>query len=114
MLSDWSHPPLPHPPAQSACRDKGWPLDKSTLYTRVTRFTDSHQVSEKPKYGCYISGLYLEGATWDLEKSQLRRQDPKVRVRARVRARVCVCVCVCVFVCAGVCVCVCGRARECV
>nr|Q9SMH3.1 RecName: Full=Dynein-1-alpha heavy chain, flagellar inner arm I1 complex; AltName: Full=1-alpha DHC; AltName: Full=Dynein-1, subspecies f [Chlamydomonas reinhardtii]CAB56598.1 1-alpha dynein heavy chain [Chlamydomonas reinhardtii] len=65
---------------QAACRDKGWPLDKSTLYTKVTKFTDPYQVSERPKYGCYMSGLYLEGAAWDLEASQLRKQDPKVLV----------------------------------
>lgn len=65
---------------QAACRDKGWPLDKSTLYTRVTRFTEDDQITEKPKYGCYVSGLYLEGAGWDLERSMLRKQDPKVLV----------------------------------
>jgi dynein heavy chain len=27
-----------------------------------------------------VSGLYLEGAGWDVEKSQLRKQDPKVLV----------------------------------
>lgn len=65
---------------QAACRDKGWPLDKSTLYTKVTKYTDPYQVSERPKYGCYIAGLYLEGAAWDLEAGQLRKQDPKVLV----------------------------------
>eukprot|EP00798_Chlamydomonas_sp_ICE-L_P031818 gene31818-7022_t len=65
---------------QAACRDKGWPLDKSTLYTKVTRFTEASQVSEKPKYGCYVSGLYLEGAGWDMEHSMLKKQDPKVLV----------------------------------
>ncbi|PNH08033.1 Dynein-1-alpha heavy chain, flagellar inner arm I1 complex [Tetrabaena socialis] len=65
---------------QAACRDKGWPLDKSTLYTKVTKYTDPYQVSERPKYGCYMTGLYLEGAAWDLEASQLRKQDPKVLV----------------------------------
>ncbi len=43
-------------------------------------FIPAPQVAEKPKYGCYVSGLYLEGAGWDLDKSQLRRQDPKVLV----------------------------------
>jgi dynein heavy chain, axonemal len=65
---------------QAACRDKAWPLDKSTLYTKVTRYTDASQVPEKPRHGCYVSGLYLEGASWDVEKSQLRRQDPKMLV----------------------------------
>ena len=37
-------------------------------------------ISDKPKHGCYISGLYLEGAAWDIENSCLKRQDPKVLV----------------------------------
>ena len=65
---------------QIACRDRGWPLDKSTLYTEVTKFTSPDMVPEKLKHGCYISGLYLEGAAWDIENSALKRQDPKVLV----------------------------------
>jgi len=65
---------------QAACRDKGWPLDRSTLYTKVTQHTDAAAIEEKPRYGCYITGLYLEGAAWDLAASELRRQDPKVVV----------------------------------
>lgn len=65
---------------QAACRDKGWPLDKSTLYTKVTKYTDPYQVTERPRYGCYMTGLYLEGAAWDPEEGQLRKQDPKVLV----------------------------------
>ncbi|EFJ08822.1 hypothetical protein SELMODRAFT_131043 [Selaginella moellendorffii] len=62
---------------QTACRDRGWPLDKSTIYTKVTKFKSIDEVPEKPKHGCYVTGLYLEGANWDLEKSVLKRQDPK-------------------------------------
>jgi dynein heavy chain len=65
---------------QTACRDKGWPLDKSTLYTKVTRFTEASQVGKKLLHGAYIEGLYLEGASWDVQRSMLRRQDPKVLV----------------------------------
>lgn len=65
---------------QAACRDKGWPLDKSTLYTKVTKYTDLSQVAEKPRYGALLSGMYLEGAGWDMERSQLKRQDPKILV----------------------------------
>jgi len=61
---------------QTACREKGWPLDKSTLYTKVTKFTDSKGLSKLP-FGCYVSGLYLEGAAWDNKTSRLRKQDPK-------------------------------------
>ena len=29
------------------------------------------EVTEKLEAGCYVRGLYLEGAAWDLEKSEL-------------------------------------------
>lgn len=35
---------------QAACRDKGWPLDRSRLYTQVTRHTDAAQVHERPRW----------------------------------------------------------------
>ena len=63
---------------QSASRDKGWSLDKTTLYTKLTKLTNPAQVPEKPRHGCYITGLYLEGAGWDEEQGVLARQDPKV------------------------------------
>lgn len=64
---------------QTTCRARGWPLDKSTLYTVVTKHTSSSGL-EKLESGCYVSGLYLEGAAWDINDSQLRHQDPKVLV----------------------------------
>jgi dynein heavy chain len=65
---------------QTTCRRKKWPLDKSTLYTKVTEMTSVDEVSEKPLDGCYITGLYLEGAGWDLQNAFLKPQDPKVLV----------------------------------
>ena len=65
---------------QTACRDKGWPLDKSTLYTQVTKHVDGSSIDKKLEHGAYIEGLYLEGAAWDLERSCLIRQTPKVLV----------------------------------
>jgi dynein heavy chain, axonemal len=72
---------------QTTCRLKGWPLDKSTLYTVVTSSQSSasqeqerEQKLEPLESGCYIHGLYLEGASWDHERSELRAQDPKVLV----------------------------------
>lgn len=64
---------------QTTCRMRQWPLDKSTLYTQVTRCIDTNMV-EKLDSGCYISGLYLEGAGWDVNRSCLVRQEPKVLV----------------------------------
>ena len=65
---------------QTTCRKRGWPLDKSTLYTVVTKHTSASKHLESLESGCYVSGLYLEGAAWDLEQSSLRPQDPKVLV----------------------------------
>jgi len=64
---------------QTTCRTRGWPLDKSTLYTVVTQL-DSGEGLEALESGCYVTGLYLEGAAWDVENCSLRPQDPKVLV----------------------------------
>uniref|UniRef100_A0A3P8UAE7 Dynein axonemal heavy chain 10 n=1 Tax=Amphiprion percula TaxID=161767 RepID=A0A3P8UAE7_AMPPE len=65
---------------QAACRTNGWPLDLSTLYTEVTQYRNEDEVSDKPRQGCFVSGLYLEGADWDTEKGCLVRSKPKVLI----------------------------------
>lgn len=62
---------------QTTCRRKGIALDKATLYTDVTQMTLPSEVKEKPEDGCYIYGLYLEGARWNMEKNCLDYQKPK-------------------------------------
>lgn len=62
---------------QTTCRQRGWPLDKSTTYTEATKYTEPSQVAEKLVDGTYVEGIYLEGARWDLENSCLARQNPK-------------------------------------
>ncbi len=62
---------------QTTCRAKRWPLDRSTLYTKVTQFTSPSQVQSRLEFGCYVYGLYLEGAAWDVKNSCLTRQKPK-------------------------------------
>lgn len=62
---------------QFTCRKKKWALDKSTLYTIVTNYPSADQIKKRPEDGCYISGLFIEGAAWDLERQCLKRQNPK-------------------------------------
>ena len=59
---------------QSTCRAKGWPLDRSTVYTQVTKYQTVEEVTERPKEGCYVTGLYLEGASWNSDKLMLKVQ----------------------------------------
>ncbi|XP_062273833.1 dynein axonemal heavy chain 10 [Scomber scombrus] len=65
---------------QAACRKNGWPLDLSTLYTQVTQYRSEDEVSDRPGQGCFVSGLYLEGADWDMEKGCLVKSKPKTLV----------------------------------
>ena len=60
---------------QIACRSKGWALDKSTLYTVVTKHKHSTAVKDRLPFGSYISGLYLEGARWSISENSLARQE---------------------------------------
>ncbi len=43
----------------------------------MTDITDPLLISQKPRHGCYLAGLYLEGAAWDNKRSMLARQAPK-------------------------------------
>ncbi|KAJ0068950.1 hypothetical protein NL108_015209 [Boleophthalmus pectinirostris] len=65
---------------QTACRRNGWPLDRSTLYTQVTQYRSEDEVPDRPSQGCFLSGLYLEGADWDMEQGCLVRSKPEVLV----------------------------------
>ncbi|KAH8257767.1 hypothetical protein KR038_000855 [Drosophila bunnanda] len=65
---------------QIACRRNAWPLDRSTLFTYVTKFADPDDVEERPVTGCFVHGLYIEGARFDLPTNQLARSHPKVLV----------------------------------
>jgi len=66
---------------QTTCRRKGWPLDKSTMCTFVTKYKNVDDISKEKGNtlmdGSYVSGLYLEGAGWNSDLSQLERQKPK-------------------------------------
>lgn len=65
---------------QATCRLKGWALDRSTLFSKVTHFVDPKEVREKLTSGCYVQGLFLEGAAWNNEHGCLMPPRPKVLV----------------------------------
>lgn len=62
---------------QAAVRRMQWPLDKTALATRVTDIRDPAAIAARPEMGCFVSGLSLEGASWDAEHHRLVSQKPK-------------------------------------
>lgn len=56
---------------QTSCRAKGWALDKSIMYTAVTKERSAAAIKRRPEHGCLIQGLYLEGARWNMDKECL-------------------------------------------
>ena len=46
----------------------------------VIQDISADQISERAPSGCYISGLYLEGAMWNKEAQCLQRSLPKVLI----------------------------------
>ncbi|KER29498.1 hypothetical protein T265_03876 [Opisthorchis viverrini] len=62
---------------QTTCRRNGWPLDRSTLFATLTDIPDDVEVAERAHQGCFVRGLFLEGASWDMEAGCLIRQHPK-------------------------------------
>lgn len=62
---------------QVTCKKYKWPLDRTTSIAKVSIYTNTNQIKQKPKDGCYVRGLFLEGADWDVKNRQLKRQEPK-------------------------------------
>lgn len=62
---------------QTTCRSKGWALDKSTLYTIVTKEKDPSNITKRLEHGTLVTGMYLEGARWNVDKDCLDYQRPK-------------------------------------
>ena len=54
-----------------------WSLDSVVVHTEVTEYDRSDQVLRSPKEGCYIHGLYLEGAGWSKQDISLIESAPK-------------------------------------
>jgi dynein heavy chain len=66
---------------QATCRAKDWALDKSGMFTNVTKMFDAKEVTKRLAHGTYVQGLYIEGARWNSEGDYLDYQRPKELVQ---------------------------------
>jgi len=62
---------------QVAAQKNKWELDKLVTMTDVLKETTRDEVPALAKDGAYISGLFLEGARWDAEKTTVDKSRPK-------------------------------------
>lgn len=52
------------------------PIDQLTWDFSVTQVMDVREITQAPKDGVYIRGMFLEGARWDRERGQLTEPLP--------------------------------------
>ena len=62
---------------QTAAQAHGMELDKLTLLTDVTKKLAAEEMSSAAKDGTYITGLYLEGASWNVQIGALEASKPR-------------------------------------
>lgn len=61
---------------QICCQQQSMELDKLVVYTEVTK-RDKSQIESHARDGAYVTGLYLEGARWDVTTGCLEESRPK-------------------------------------
>lgn len=61
---------------QLCCQQQSLELDKLEVFTEVTK-REVKQVDAHARDGCYVSGMSLEGARWDLLGNTLEESKPK-------------------------------------
>jgi len=70
---------------QTISRKKGWALDNSAICTVVTKYRDRKDIntdnSNILQNGKYLNGLYIKGADWDIEKNEIKHQNPNVLIK---------------------------------
>eukprot|EP00002_Diphylleia_rotans_P012132 TRINITY_DN2375_c0_g1_i1.p1 TRINITY_DN2375_c0_g1~~TRINITY_DN2375_c0_g1_i1.p1 ORF type:complete len:4335 (+),score=913.34 TRINITY_DN2375_c0_g1_i1:198-13202(+) len=60
---------------QSYARSQSIPIDTIAFSNKI--LSDVEEITEGPESGCYVSGLYLEGATWNVFDCILDEAIPK-------------------------------------
>jgi dynein heavy chain len=55
-----------------------WALDDIIYHTEVTHYERVDSVKSSPQEGCYVNGLFLEGAAWSRDQQILQESEPKV------------------------------------
>lgn len=76
----WTSPPSTQVSQRYAMDHSHSLLDRCDSIHWLLQYTHPDQVTEKAPSGCYVSGLYLEGAKWDLERGCLTKSLPKVLI----------------------------------
>ncbi|CAF0714705.1 unnamed protein product [Brachionus calyciflorus] len=61
---------------QTTARKNEWPLDKMCLSVDVTK-KSREELGGAPREGAYVFGLYMEGARWDTQTSQIAESKLK-------------------------------------
>lgn len=93
QLDDWINDPLNIPKVvdisrlfnpqsfltaikQLCCQMQGLELDKLQVFTEVTK-REAKQVDGHSKDGAFVTGMFLEGARWDMTTNSLEDSRPK-------------------------------------
>merc|ERR1719487_3036435 len=61
---------------QLCCQQQRLELDKLQVFTEVTK-RDVRQIDSSAREGAYVTGMYLEGARWDVNSNSLEDSRPK-------------------------------------
>jgi len=61
---------------QVCCQQQHLELDKLQVFTEVTK-RDVRQIDSAAREGAYVTGMYLEGARWDVNSNSLEDSKPK-------------------------------------
>merc|ERR1712193_394686 len=61
---------------QVCCQQQRLELDKLRVFTDVTK-REVKQIDSAAREGAYVTGMYLEGARWDVSANHLDDSKPK-------------------------------------